>query len=103
MKKSTTASFLLELPLHVDAHLEAVRQPYNALLGQAMKRLRQMRADPGWQQARSLPRTHIQERSSAFAALRAQYGFSEYGLHAAAKDLRCSWLAAHDLLRPYRC
>jgi hypothetical protein len=103
MKKSTTSSFLLELPLRVvagqaaslHAHLEAARQLYNALLGQAMKRLRQMRADPGWQQARSIPRARKQERTATFAALRQQYGFSEYSLHAAATHLRCSWLADH--------
>jgi hypothetical protein len=93
VKKNTTSSFLLELPLRVDAgqasrlhaHLEAARQLYNALLGQAMKRLRQMHADPGWQQARAIPRSRKQERSAAFAAMRSQYGFSENGLHAVRK------------------
>src|SRR5712691_8594972 len=54
VKKSTTPTFLLELPLAVDAgqakrlraHFEAGRCLYNALLGEAMKRLRAMRADP---------------------------------------------------------
>ena len=47
MKKSTTPTFLLELPLRVDAgqakrlraHFEAARCLYNALLGEALKRL----------------------------------------------------------------
>ena len=54
MKRSKTPTFLLELPLSVDAgqakrlraHFEAARCLYNALLGEAMKRLRAMRADP---------------------------------------------------------
>ena len=54
VKRSKTPTFLLELPLSVDAgqakrlraHFEAARCLYNALLGEAMKRLRAMRADP---------------------------------------------------------
>ena len=56
MKKSTTPTFLVELPLRVDArqarrlraHFEVARGLYNALLGEAMKRLRAMHADPAW-------------------------------------------------------
>ncbi|GAC1566289.1 MAG: hypothetical protein NVS3B14_07470 [Ktedonobacteraceae bacterium] len=66
MKKSTTPTFLLELPLSVDAgqakrlraHFEAARCLYNALLGEAMKRLRAMRADPEWQEVRAIPSAH---------------------------------------------
>src|SRR5260370_18037676 len=51
---SITRDVLLELPLRVDAgqskrlraHFEAARCFYNALLGEAIKRLRAMRADP---------------------------------------------------------
>ena len=98
-----TPTFLLELPLQVSAgqaarvcaHLEAGRQFYNAVLSQGLKRLRAMRADPAWQAARAIPRTHKQERSAAFQRLREQYGFSEYALHEAGKALRVSWLADH--------
>ena len=73
MKKSTTPTFLVELPLRVDAgqakrlhaHFEAARCLYNALLGEALKRLRVMRADPVWQEARALPQAHKQERKEA--------------------------------------
>ncbi len=90
MKRSKTPTFLLELPLRVDsqqakhlrAHFEAARCLYNALLGEAMKRLKQMRADERWQQARSIPKVHKQERSALFSELRQEYGFSEYALHA---------------------
>ena len=64
------------------AHLEAARCLYNALLSEAMKRLRCMRNDPAWAQARALPRSHKQERAQAFSALRKKYRFSEYDLHA---------------------
>jgi len=94
-----TPTFLLELPLQVSvgqaARLEAGRQFYNAVLSEGLKRLRRMRADPAWQAARALPRSQKQERARAFAALREQYGFSEYALHEAGKALRVSWLAAH--------
>src|SRR6266566_9486301 len=102
-KQSKTSTFLLELPLVVEegqakrirAHLEAGRQFYNAVLSEGQRRLRQMRADPSWQAARALPRSHKQERQKAFSALREQYGFSDYALQAFAKEARCSWLAEH--------
>src|SRR5258707_2134426 len=80
-----TPTFLLELPLQVDAgqakgirgHLEAGRAFCNAVLSEGQRRLRQMRADPAWQAARAIPPTHKQERQAAFSALREQYGFSE--------------------------
>ncbi len=103
MKKSKTPSFLLELPLQVDAqqakhlraHFEAARCLYNALLGQATRRLKQMRADPRWQEARQLPRAQKQERHALFSQLCEEYGFSEYALHAYATDARCVWIAEH--------
>jgi hypothetical protein len=103
MKRARTPTFLLELPLRVDwsqerqvrAHLEAARCLYNALLGEAMKRLRCMRNDPAWASARAIPRTHKQERAQAFSALRKKYHFSEYDLHEYAKGARVSWIAAH--------
>ena len=102
-KKSKTATFLVELPVVVEegaarrvrAHLEAARQLSNALLSEGLHRLRQMHADPAWQAARDLPHSQKQERKHAFSALREQYGFSEYALHAAARTLRVSWLAEH--------
>jgi len=103
VKKSKTATFLVELPVVVEegaarrvrAHLEAARQLYNALLSEGLHRLRQMRADPAWQAARDLQK---QERKRAFTALREQYGFNEYALHAAAKILRVM-AAMEDLIQ----
>jgi hypothetical protein len=101
--RKQTPTFLLELPLSVTpgqakrvrAHLEAARQFYNAVLSDGQRRLRRMRADPAWQEARAIPRTQKQERQRAFVSLRELYGFSEYALHEAAKRLRCTWLADH--------
>jgi len=103
MRHKPTPSFSLSLPLRVNAqqaaqlhaHFECARQLYNALLAEAMKRLKRMKADPAWQAARSLPRADKPARTQAFARLRTRYGFSEYGLHEAAKRLRTSWLAEH--------
>jgi len=101
--KTKTPTFLLELPLAVEAgqaarlraHLEAGRQFYNAVLSAGQRRLRRMKADPAWQAARAIPRTHTQERRAAFAALRERFGFSEYAFHELARELRVSWLAEH--------
>jgi hypothetical protein len=101
--KQQTPTFLLELPLvagpaqakRLRAHLEVGRQFYNALLSEGQRRLRQMRADPAWREARAIPRSQKQERATAFRALRAQHGFSEYALHEAAAALRASWIAEH--------
>ena len=90
MKRSNTSTFLLELPLAADpgqakrlrGHFEAARQLYNALLGEALKRMQRMRADDAWQAARAIPKTRKQERQVAFTKLRKDHGFSEYALHA---------------------
>ena len=103
LPKKKTPTFLLELPLVVEAgqsarqraHLEAGRQFYNAVLSAGQRRLHHMRADPAWQAARAIPRTHTQERRAAFSALRERYGFSEYAFHELAKALRVSWVADH--------
>ena len=76
-------------------HFEAARQLYNALLGEAMKRLRRMRADVGWQQARLIPRSEKQARKAAFSALRKTHGFTEYALHLFATHANTAWIADH--------
>ena len=71
----TTPTFLLELPLqvnsqqakHLRGHFEAARHLYNALLSEAVKRLRRLRADSRWQQARLIPRSNKQARTAAFS------------------------------------
>src|SRR5689334_19188375 len=89
LKRSKTVTFLLELLLavnevqasHLRAHLEAGRCLYNALLCEALKRLRRLRRDPAWQAARAIPRTRPQERGAAFSRVRQQHHFSEFALH----------------------
>jgi hypothetical protein len=101
--RTTSPTFVLELPLrassrqakHLRTHFEAARCLYNALLAEAVKRLRLMRADPRWQQAHSLPKTAKQERRALYAQLRQDYGFGEYALHAYATGARTSWIADH--------
>jgi hypothetical protein len=103
MKRAKTPTFLLELSLQVDwsqehhlrVHLEAARCLYNALLGEAMKRLRCMRHDQAWNKARTIPHTKKQERAQAFSALRKKYHFSEYEMHEYAAQVRVSWIADH--------
>src|SRR5258708_14367773 len=87
MRHKPTPSFILSLPLQVNAqqaaqlhaHFECARQLYNALLAEAMKRLKRMKVDPTWQAACSIPRSDKLARRQAFTRLRTQYSFAEYG------------------------
>src|SRR5258708_389454 len=100
-RRKKTPTFQVEMPLEVtqqqakplQAHFEAGRQFYNAALSLGLHRLRRMRADVGWNQARAIPRTQKAERKTAFAALREKYGFTDYALQEAAKSLRVGHLA----------
>ena len=101
MKRSSTPTFLLELSLqvnsqqakHLQGHFEAARSLYNALLGEAMKRLAKMRADSRYDVARLLPKGN--ERNALFSLLRKEYGFSEYVLHAYLAHVNTTWIADH--------
>src|SRR5258707_15448537 len=100
-RSQKTPTFLLELPLVMNAgqakrirgHLEAGRQFYNAVLSEGQRRLRRMQADPAWQEARAIPRTHKQERRAAPSALRGRHRFSQYAFYEVARGLRGSVLA----------
>src|SRR5260370_21494889 len=82
-KKAPT--FLLELPLagqagqaaRLGGHLETGPQFYNAVLSEGPQRLRRMKADPAWQAARAIPRTHTHERPASFSAPQKALSFSE--------------------------
>ena len=84
-----TPTFLLELPLqvnsqqarHLRGHFEAARHLYNALLGEAVKRLRRMRADVRWQQARLIPRSEQTGTQSRFCG--APQGVRLFGIRLA--------------------
>jgi len=107
MGKSTTPSFILELGLKVKAHEEAflnkrfevARQLYNACLSEAKRRLSNLRQSKEFQKARKMPKTvngkSNKERTEAFKALNAKFGFSEYNLHAFVTQIRNSWISNH--------
>lgn len=91
MPRATTPSFITELPIKASSYELAVlkkrfwaaKQQYNALLGEALKRLRCMRQDPRFKQAHSLykqPETKAQAKA-LFEQLRQEYAYSEYGMH----------------------
>ena len=100
-------SFILELGLETSFHdeaelnarFEAARQLYNACLDEALRRLELLRQSKEFQQIRKMPKTingkSNKERSSAFKALNARFGFSEYALHIHATKIRNSWIGNH--------
>jgi hypothetical protein len=102
-RRSTTSSFITEIPLIVDSKQEAEllsrfqagRQLYNACLNEAMKRLELVRNSELYKTARKISRTHKKERSEAFKKAREQYRYSEYDLHAFASitSKNAKWIA----------
>ena len=96
---------MCEIPLRVtrrqektiNARLEAGRQMYNALLGEALRRMRLMKQSKPYQATRKIPRNaaHLEERKAAFHASRMECGFTEYQLSHYATELRKSWLGDH--------
>src|SRR5437667_8112903 len=79
MRHKPTPTFILALPLQVNAqqaarlqaHFDCARQLYNALLAEAMKRLRRMKADPaqaGRPAAFPVPTSPLADRSSLACA-----------------------------------
>jgi hypothetical protein len=105
VSKSKTPSFVCEIPLRVTrkqekvicARLEAGRQMYNALLGEALRRLKLMRESKAYQAARKIPKgkAHEEERKAAFSAARTDWGFSEYSLSQYTTQLRKNWIGDH--------
>ncbi|WP_414584912.1 hypothetical protein [Scytonema sp. PCC 10023] len=103
MARSTTSSFITEVPLIVDSKQEsellsrfqAGRQLYNACLNEAMKRLELVRNSELYQAAKQIPRSKKKERSDAFKQAREQYRYSEYDLHSFASitSKNAIWIA----------
>lgn len=75
------------------SRMEAGRQLYNAVLGEALRRLSRMRRDPGFDLAKALPKGPA--RQAAFAALRVKHGFREFDLHAHPSLAKSCWLRGH--------
>lgn len=108
MGRNTTPSFVTELPLKTSPaqervlviRLDCARQVYNACLGEALKRLALLRQSKAYQAAGKLPKgpkgsPPAKARAVAFGKARAAVGFSEYGLHAYARQFGHSWLGEH--------
>jgi transposase len=108
MKRSTTPSFITEIPLVVSPtqekillkRLEAGRRVYNACLGEALQRAQALRRSPAYQAARAMPAGKAESperkaRSKAFTQARQAVGFGEYDLHAYAKQFGHSYLGGH--------
>ncbi len=91
--KCKTPSFVCEIPLQVTRHqeriletrFEAGRQLYNALLGEATKRLALVRQSIWFALAKKS--TDKKERQAHFAAARQAHGFSAYALEAVLREL----------------
>lgn len=88
MAKSTTPSFITTIPLVVTSlaesellsRFQAGRQLYNALLNEAMVRMRLVQKSTHYQYAKTLPKGKA--RTEAFSEARKQYRYSEYDLQA---------------------
>jgi len=90
-----TPSFITEIPLATSSKEQAIlkkrfwaaKQQYNALLGEALKRLKRMRADPQYQEALQAHRQGAKkEAKEAFKNLRQKHGYREYDLHGYCKQ-----------------
>jgi len=100
-KKERTPSFICEIPLRVtrrqekklESRFEAGRQLYNALLGEAKRRLALFRQSIWYTKAKQTK--DAVERRAHFAADRDAHGFSAYSLEAAANAMRQTWLGEH--------
>jgi transposase len=100
--RSTTPSFILELPLVVDSaadsellsRFQAGRQLYNACLHEATSRMELLRNTAEYQAAKRLP-LKSKQRSEAFNKARKQYRFTDYDLQAFATLTanRSVWIA----------
>ena len=102
--KRSTPSFVCEVPLRVTApqerqlliRFDAARQLYNALLGEALRRLRLLQQSRLYQAAkRDIPRVQPVERVLAFAMARKAVGFTESDLSRYATQIHHSWIGEH--------
>lgn len=90
MSKSSTPSFVLDLPLVVqteqsrvmNARFESGRRLFNAVLGDALCKLDFMRQSKVWQAAKLLPKGS--SRNKAFAECNKHFKFTEYDIQSIA-------------------
>ena len=104
MSRSSTPSFVCEIPLRVTQAqarvlgtcFEVARQFYNALLGEALRRLGLLRQSTAYQAARrDIPRTRPTERAHAFLMARQAVGFTEGALSQYATRIHHTWIGDH--------
>ncbi|NJD78853.1 MAG: hypothetical protein FIB08_17455 [Candidatus Methanoperedens sp.] len=107
MKKTTTPSFITELPLRTTpvqestilVRLDTGRQLYNACLGESLKRLGLILQSKEYQPIKKLPKMIEDKpnkaRTVAFNKLNQKYGFREYDIHHYATGIRNSWINEH--------
>lgn len=113
--RSKTPSFVCEFEVVaaskdrrvLRSRMEAARQLFNAVLGEALFRISRMRQDPGFEVAKALPRGKTGEkatpqekaqakaRQEAFAVLRVRHGFREFDLHAHPSLAPSCWIRDH--------
>ena len=96
MAKAITSSFVTKIPLKTGSHersiLEkrffAAKQQYNALIGEALKRLSSMRDDVRYKEARELYKQEGKknEAKELFKMLAEEHGYREYDLYAYCKQ-----------------
>lgn len=105
--RSTTPSFITELPLKTTAsdestilvRLDAGRQLYNACLGEALNHLDLIWQSKDFQEIQKLPKTINgelnKERTEAFKQLNKKYEFTDYDIQHYAVGVRDSWINEH--------
>jgi transposase len=107
--KEKKPTFVLELPLVANPHesrvlavrFEAGRQLYNAVLGEALRRLDLMKQSKAWQAARKMPRgepgsTEQRARAAEFSLIAKTVGFTDYDLQAYATQCKnACWISDH--------
>lgn len=94
MKKASTPSFVITLPLVtkgrdvavMSKRFEAGKRLYNAVLNEGLRRLNAMRRDPAWIVLRE--EKIIATKRTGYKKLREQYEFSEYALSSFATGLK---------------
>jgi len=96
MLKKQTPSFVTELPLKTGSYEQSLlkkrffagKQQYNALLGEALRRLQKMRSDPRFKEAQKLYKEAGKktEAKQIFKKLTIFYQYREYDLYAYTKQ-----------------
>lgn len=116
MPRTKTPSFVAEFPLittpadecELATRLDALRQLYNAVLGEALRRLTRMRCSLDWRRARAMRRYAGKkpdgspkpnpERATLFKATAKRFGFEAYALQKVAEQCRdACWIGDHAM------